>query len=259
MTRTNLLREKLAGGGPLFGVFLSFPSPRLVEFSGLVGFDFVLIDGEHEGIGAETCYQLATAADAVGMASIVRAPINRPDVLLGYADSGVNGIIAPHVDSRAAAEALVSALAFPPIGTRGAAASSRAANYGLTQTPGEYFADTGNHPIPLALLEDVAAFDAFDEIVSVPGLDHFCLGSGDLAASLGHPGQMSHPEVVARVAPAMKKLVAAGKTVSVSAGSGADARTAAANGARLIVVSNASLLGGAARSFLSEAKGGVQA
>jgi 2-keto-3-deoxy-L-rhamnonate aldolase RhmA len=250
------LREKLKGTGPLFGVFLSFPSPRLVEFCGLVGFDFVLIDGEHEGIGVETCYQLATAADAVGMASIVRAPINRADVLLGFADSGVHGIIAPHVDSRAAAESLVAALAFPPTGSRGAAGSSRAANYGLTQTPSEYFADTANHPVPLALLEDVAAFDAFDEIVSVPGLDHFCLGSGDLAASLGFPGQMSHPDVVSRVEPAMKKLVDAGKTVSVSAGSGQDARKAADKGARLIVVSNASLLGGAARSFLAEARDG---
>jgi len=257
--RTNILRERLAAEGPLFGVFLSFPSPRLVEFCGLVGFDFVLIDGEHEGIGVETCYQLATAADAVGVASIVRAPINRPDVLLGYADCGVHGIIAPHVDSRASAEALVSALAFPPTGTRGAAGSSRAANYGLTQTAREYFSDTGNHPIPLALLEDVAAFDAFDEIVSVPGLDHFCLGSGDLAASLGYPGQPSHPDVVSRVEPALKKLVDAGKTVSVSAGSGEDARAAAASGARLIVVSNASLLGGAARRFLAEAREGTQA
>ncbi len=252
--RVNTLREKLSAGGPLFGVFLSFPSQRLVEFCGLVGFDFVLIDGEHEGIGVETCYQLATAADAVGMASIVRAPNNRPDVLLGFADSGVHGIIAPHIDSREAAETLVSALAFPPKGSRGAAASSRAANYGLTQTPSEYFADTGNHPIPLALLEDVAAFDAFDEIVSVPGLDHFCLGAGDLAASLGIPGQSSHPDVVSRVAPALRALVDSGKTVSVSAATGDDARKAADDGARLIVVSNASLLAGAARGFLAKAR-----
>lgn len=252
--RTNRLRALLAENRPLFGAFLGFPSQRLVEFCGLVGFDWVLIDGEHEGIGVETCYQLVTAADAVGLASVVRAPVNRPDVLLGYADAGVDSIIAPHVATARQASDLVAALRFPPLGNRGMAGSSRAANYGLTQPATEYFAAAAEHPMPAALLEDAEAYADLDAIAGTDGLDLFCLGTGDLAASLGLPGQSGHPKVQELVRDAAARLTGAGKVVNASVGDAEGVAGALALGARMIAVSNVALLARAAREFLDTAR-----
>lgn len=252
--RTNRLRELLGENHPLFGAMLGFPSPRLVEFCGLVGFDWVLLDGEHEGVGVETCSQLVTAADAVGIATVVRVPVNRPDVLLGYADTGANAIIAPHITSAQQAAELVAGLRFPPLGSRGAAASSRAANYGLTQTAEQYFAAVEAHPIPAALIEDASAYADLDAIADTEGLEIYCLGAGDLAGSLGFPGQSAHPKVQELVAGAARKLTALGRVVNMSVADATGTRRALELGATMIVVSNISLLTRAAREFLDAAR-----
>lgn len=249
--RNNRLKEQLAVDGPVVGAFVDMPEPRLVEFYGLIGFAWVLLDAEHAGLSAETCYGLVRAADAVGVASVIRVPANRPDVILTYAETGAHGIIAPHIDSRSDAEALVAALAYPPRGTRGAAGSSRAANYGLTQTPETYFSDADGHASPIALLEDVGALAHIDEIADVPGLDVFCIGPGDLAASFGLPGQSRHPDVVEMVAEATRKLLDADKVVGTSAATIEGARDALAQGCRFLVVNPLSLLVPTIREFLA--------
>lgn len=249
--RENRLRTLLQGVRPLLGTFISFPNQRLVEFSGLVGFDWVLLDAEHEGLSVESCYELVTAADAVGLATVVRVPVNRPEVILGYADSGVDAVIAPHVTSRSEAESLVSSLRFPPQGTRGSASGSRAANYGLTQSPREYFEATQSHPLAAALLEDVAAYDRLEEIATVDGLEIYCLGAGDLAGSMGIPGQAGHPDVTSKTHAAARYLSGRGQIVNMSVATGAQALEVIDLGARMVVVSNGSLLSAAARDFLA--------
>ncbi len=45
--RKNITKEKLLKGECVFGLFCGINAPAIVEMMGLVGFDFVLIDGEH--------------------------------------------------------------------------------------------------------------------------------------------------------------------------------------------------------------------
>src|SRR5690606_12370301 len=107
---------------------------------------------EHDGVGLETCYLLATAARSVGMATVVRVPVGQRDVLGRFADVGVDAIIAPHVRSQADAEHLVGSLRFPPAGHRGVAGSVRAAGYGLVTEPRTYFSEQQWLPMAAALL-----------------------------------------------------------------------------------------------------------
>src|SRR5438552_129787 len=112
----NRLRQLLAEDRPLLGTFVNFPDPALVEFSGMAGFDWVMLDGEHEGTGIERCYELVRAANTVGLASVVRVPANRAEIVLAYAETGVDAILCPHVDSRSTAEAFVQSLHYWPRG-----------------------------------------------------------------------------------------------------------------------------------------------
>jgi 2-keto-3-deoxy-L-rhamnonate aldolase RhmA len=252
--RINRLRKLLSEKRPLLGTFLTFGSPALVEFCGLAGFDFVHFDGEHDGQSPETCYDLVRATDAVGVASMVRVPINRPEVILAYVETGVDGIVAPHISSKASAAELVAALRYPPRGHRGAGSASRAANYGLTQTPVEYFAAEQHHAVAAALVEDVEGFDNIEEIAAVPGIEIMFLGGGDLAASMGYPGQMEHPAVVDRIKKAIPLIREHRVEVMLPAHTAAGARDGIALGARVITTTNGALMRGAIRAFLTEAK-----
>lgn len=248
--RENRLRQRLHDGGVLVGTFLSFPDPALVEFTGLAGFDWVLLDGEHEGIGVETCYRLVRAADAVGLATVVRVPHRAAEVALGYAECGVDAVLCPHIDSAAAARDLVAALRYPPKGVRGFSATSRAANYGLTQQPLDYLEATDRHTLPIALLEDDAAMAELDAICQVDGLDVFTIGPGDLAASMGHPGRPGDPEVRQRIADMSATLAAHGKHLMLAAPTAEAAKAAVDSGARLVVTSNAGLLRDGMRAYI---------
>jgi len=248
---TNRLRQLLTEDRPLLGTFLNFPSAAMVEFSGLAGFDWVLIDGEHEGTGVETCYELVRAANAVGVGSVVRIPASRPEIVLGYAETGVDAILCPHIDSRAAVQAFVKSVRYWPAGARGAASNSRAASYGFGRRAAEYFQASDEHALTAGLLEDAVAFERLHEIAGEPGLDLVAIGPGDLAMSMGLPGQASHPQVSAALRAAVPVLREHGKHVILPAADAAAARAAVELGARLVVASNAALLGRAIQDYLA--------
>ena len=60
------------------------------------------------------------------------------------------------------------------------------------------------------IVETGEAVDRIEEIATVAGVDAIFIGPSDLAASLGHPGNAGHPEVVAKVEEAIGRLKAVG-------------------------------------------------
>jgi 4-hydroxy-2-oxoheptanedioate aldolase len=58
------------------------------------------------------------------------------------------------------------------------------------------------------LIEDTLAIDSLESVLETSGLDMVMPGPGDLAASLGLPGQLTHPRVakeIARIVAIVKK------------------------------------------------------
>ena len=216
MRRINKAREQLDDGRTIYCVTVEFPEPRLVEYAGYLGFDMVHVDGEHHGVSPETCYHLVRAADAAGMSSMVRVPVNTPDVMMAYAETGVDIITAPHVRTVQDAQDMIQALHFPPRGTRGLSGYSRASHYGARQQVTDYYADIENRTMPMALLEDAEAYDNIEALAAVEGLQIYALGLSDLSASLGIPGQVTDPQVLTRRDRAMKVLADHGKVVALS-------------------------------------------
>jgi 4-hydroxy-2-oxoheptanedioate aldolase len=211
----------------------AMPSPAIVEFCGHAGFEWVLVDGEHDLVDSAACYGLSMAADAVGIALMARVPANRPELLLGFAESGAQAVLVPHVRSRAEAEDVVGALRFPPRGRRGLHSRTRAARYGFGwQSPQEYFESDDHHAVPVAMIEDVEALEALPEIASVEGLDVFVIGPNDLSGSMGIPGQDS-PRVRDAVNEAARFLTGAGKHVVMFTPTPREAIDAVGLGAKL--------------------------
>ena len=128
--RTNTTKAKLADGKVVFGAIISRHAPDLVELFGAIGYDFVMIDCEHGPMSLDEVEHMVRAAEVFGITPITRIPNHEDSTILRFLDRGVQGIIVPHVNTRAQAEAVAAAARYFPEGHRGAA-GGRAHDYGV--------------------------------------------------------------------------------------------------------------------------------
>jgi 2-keto-3-deoxy-L-rhamnonate aldolase RhmA len=166
--------ERLRRRDPLLGTVLTVPSVVLAE---LVAdpLDFVWIDLEHGALGVRDVAPLAVAARAAGAAALARLPHTGFASLAAVLDAGVDGIVAPRVESAREAERLVEQLRDPPNGSRGFAAR-RARGYGRPAVDPEL--------LLLAQIESPLGVEAAAQIAAVDGVDALVVGCSDLALSL---------------------------------------------------------------------------
>ena len=54
----NLIKEKLRSGKDIIGLFQNIINPNITEIMGILGFDFVIIDGEHTTFNPNLAYEL---------------------------------------------------------------------------------------------------------------------------------------------------------------------------------------------------------
>jgi 4-hydroxy-2-oxoheptanedioate aldolase len=185
----NRAKEKLRAGGTVLVFNPDFPSPALVEHGAELGFDVAFIDCEHGTADFERVEELARAARAGGMTSILRPWSKEPGLVTRFLDCGIGGIQFPRIDT---------------------AASAREAVQIVREARTMRFDDT----LVVAMIESAQAVQNVADIVAVDGLDAVVVGMSDLACSFGHPGQTSHPDVeravdsVIAAACASKRVVA---------------------------------------------------
>jgi 2-keto-3-deoxy-L-rhamnonate aldolase RhmA len=195
----NTLLKMFREGRMAVGATPPFVSPEAVEAMGIIGFDFVFLDGEHSAISPETCQALVRAAELTGTEPLVRVPANNPQTILSYLETGALTVQIPHINTADEAHLAVQSVKYPPLGIRGAGSTSRAADYGLRLGSADYFAAANQQTLAIPMIEEITGVENVDEIVNVEGLQALFIGSGDLALSMGLPGQRSHPDVLAAI------------------------------------------------------------
>jgi 4-hydroxy-2-oxoheptanedioate aldolase len=210
------LSEKLRNGTVALGTHVSLNDSVISELIGNLGFDYIWIDTEHTSISLE-CLQLhLIACRAAGVSAIVRVPevdrIKAKPVL----EMGPDGIIFPQVNSYELAEEAVRACLYPPKGVRGFG-PRRAIQFGNISLS-DYFRDVDSNTLKILQFENIDALKDLDKILTLQDLDVMMLGPCDLASSMGHLGDVHHPEVAKVVQEFFKKTHAAGKRVGVSFG-----------------------------------------
>ncbi len=231
----NHTKAGLENGGRVFGARANSFSPDLVEVYGGLGLDFAWLDIEHGGPSADDATRLehlVRAATVGGIDLMVRLPSNDPVVVRKTLDTGVRTVLVPRVeaaaDLRRAARAAFYTYDGDP-GERGVA-HARGSSWGADL-------DTDREDASVlvgAMIENRTAVENLDEILSVPGLGFAYLGPGDLAVSLGHPGESDHPEVREAIGTAREACVEAGVPIGVSATSVAGAAAALDAGHRIV-------------------------
>ena len=247
---TNPLKEKLARGETAYGAIVGWPGADMPEFLGFLGFDWIFIDAEHGTIGRESCEAMVRACNVAGVTPIVRVPANDRATILGYLETGAMGIIVPHVNTADDARAAVAAIRYLSPGKRGAGSTSRAAHYGLTQSARDYFQQANDAIMLIVVIEEAEGVANLEEILAIDGIDAVAVGPGDMALSLGYPGQSGEPAVRHLVEKAETRLARASQALVTVVGDADEARAAVGRGADMIIVSAARLLGEASRAFL---------
>ena len=102
--RGNRVKEKLNKGEVAIAVGGHSNTGDTIDFLGPLGFDGIWLEGEHGSVSWGGIGDLSRACDLWGMASVARLHQNDPGVITRVLDLGVNGIVVPHVSSRAEAE-----------------------------------------------------------------------------------------------------------------------------------------------------------
>src|SRR5919206_1313219 len=192
----NRVKRIMNAGGLALGTHTGgIADPQIVEIIGFAGFDAAFIDMEHTPFDLHDVTGMVMAAERVGITSIVRTPGFDPAFILRLLDQGVQGIQVPHVSSAETAREAVKAVRYPPLGERGMAAGSRAAEYGRVPLV-EHMAQSNREIILACMIEDMEAVERIDDIAAVDGVDLLAVGPSDLSRSLGVSGQTDHPRLV---------------------------------------------------------------
>jgi 2-keto-3-deoxy-L-rhamnonate aldolase RhmA len=200
---TPSLRDRVRAGELTIGSWLSFGFTPVAEMMVQAGFDWLVVDMEHTGIGTFDAFQMIQVVDLAGGVPLVRVGHNHPLLIKRAMDAGAHGVVVPMVNTAQEAERAVQALRYPPRGSRGAGLS-RAQAYGLGFEAHRAWAE--DHALLIVQIEHVDAVRELEAILAVDGVDGFIVGPYDLAGSLGRPGDFAHPDVadalaeVARVA-----------------------------------------------------------
>lgn len=187
------VRERIALREELFGSFvIELPTRAAIECYALAGFDFVLLDLEHSSIGFGSLSMLIASCQATGIACLVRIEAGATNSITRILDMAPAGVMAPEVTSAGEAAGVVSAARYHPLGRRGLAPIVR---HELQRGGGV----TGREALTVVIVQ-LEALDALPHAVAVastPGVDVVFLGPYDLSQSVGLPGDLDHPDVVA--------------------------------------------------------------
>jgi len=215
--RNNRVRERLRAGQPTLGCFVGLGSPNVAELLAHAGFDWLVIETEHNALDAAQVEHMLMALNGTQAIPIVRLPSADPVFIQRALDLGALGIDVPMVKTAAEAQAIVRATRYPPHGTRGFG-PLRASNYTLDTE--DYLSRANDNILVVLHLETVEAVENLEAITAVPGVDVLYLGPWDLSLAMGlNPLELPLPEIEAAGERALAVSRKSGVAIGIGAGS----------------------------------------
>jgi 4-hydroxy-2-oxoheptanedioate aldolase len=240
--RNNRVLEKLRQGkAALVTTVTPYASPKLTEMIGLLDFDCVWIDMEHQDYSYDQLFNMALGCRASGTEPMAR--IRKGDYWT-YSrpfEAGATGIMVPHCRSGAEAEQIVRFSRFAPLGMRGIDGVEAAADYGLAPTA-EYMAHANRETFIAVQIEDREAVDDLDAIAAVEGVDILFVGPADLSQSYGIPLQTQDPLMLRAINRVAEAAARHGKWWGIPVGSAEQGERYYEMGARFLACGAAIIL-----------------
>ena len=192
----NQVKKALKEGQVQLGTNWShIASPEIARLLMAAGFKWAFIDSEHGVFNTETLWQICKQSQSVGFTPILRVTSLEYDLVARTFDMGAHGVIFPRVEEPALLEQAVSWTKFPPVGVRGFGLVGPHVDYEKVTIP-QVMEQMNRETMVVLQIETKRAFEAREELLSVPGIDVVMVGPADLSISLGVPGEFQHPKMV---------------------------------------------------------------
>jgi len=207
---TNPFKKAITGqGSVLYGLWLAQANPYSAEVCATAGFDWLLIDGEHAPNDVPTILAQLQAIAPYPAHAIVRPPVGDPNLIKQLLDIGVQTLLVPMVETAEQAKALVAATRYPVAGIRGVGgALIRASRWNAIP---DYLNKANAEICLIVQVESLTGIENLDAIAAVEGVDAVFIGPSDLAATMGHLGNPTHPSVLAVIEDALGRIKKSGK------------------------------------------------
>jgi 4-hydroxy-2-oxoheptanedioate aldolase len=211
----NKFKHLVTSGRLPIGTWLVSAAPSTAEALGCAGFDFMVLDMEHTPIDLAELATILRTIEGTPAGVLVRLPWNDMVTVKRVLDAGAQSLMFPFVQTADEARRAVASTRYPPEGVRGVAGVHRGSRHG---TVPNYHRIAASELCVVVQIETIDALGRIAEIAAVPGVDSIFIGPADLSASMGHLGDMNHPDVLARLAEGTAACRAAGKPVGIVGG-----------------------------------------
>jgi 4-hydroxy-2-oxoheptanedioate aldolase len=208
----NEFKHAIAEGRRQIGLWVNLPSGFTAEALAGCGFDWLCFDTEHAIGDPITVFTQLQAVAPYPLSAVVRPVENDPALIKRLLDAGAQTLLIPYVQDAGEAQAAVDAMRYGPRGVRGFAGLTRATRFGQVET---YATRAEEELCLLVQVETASALDEIEAIAAVDGVDGIFIGPADLAASMGHPGDPGHPDVVDAIETAIGRIQEAGKPAGI--------------------------------------------
>lgn len=247
----NSVKRRLAAGEVAVVAAGHSGSADTIDLLGSFGLDGFWIEGEHGPMSWSAIGDQSRAADLWGMTALVRVSRLDSSLITRALSLGAHGIVVPGVRTAEEARAIVRAVKFAPVGERGVTLGRR--SFGRPN----FLAEENDDTVIVVQLEDPEALANAEAIAAVPHVDVAMVAQNDLAQSMGHLGNVAHPDVQDAMRSTLRRIAALGPGHAVAGanvGRAADVPDVVGLGVRFLYASYDAWLGTAARDYLAAAR-----
>lgn len=215
--KQNKFKEALKRDQHQLGLWLGMANAYTAEISATIGYDWLLLDGEHAPNTLESMLsQLQAIApyENEGISHpVVRPPIGDRALIKQLLDIGAQTLLIPMVETVEQAQELVQAMHYPPKGVRGVgSALARASRWNQVDN---YLQQADQEMCLLLQIETVKGLENLNAIAALDGVDGIFIGPADLSASMGHLGNPDHPAVQAAIESSFKIIKSHNKAAGI--------------------------------------------
>ncbi len=197
VTIVNQARERLEAGEVSVGIGIRLArTSDIATMMKTAGMDWLFIDLEHGPLTLDQTAQISVAALTAGIAPLVRVPKGEIAMATRALDGGALGIVMPSCESADEAREIVDRLHYPPEGRRSVVGGLPQIGFGGAPM-GEVAVAMNDAMLVAVMLETPNAIANAEEIAAVEGIDVVMIGTNDLSAASGIPGEVGHDRIVA--------------------------------------------------------------
>lgn len=243
------LAELAAKKQPAIGMWINLSDPGVAQLGAQCGYDWLMIDTEHNPLTEGHVQTLIYAASAYNSTVVVRVRGNQEEHVKWVLDCGAGGVLIPVLRDAKDARHAVDICKYGPLGSRGFGPNRASGFWSNT----DYVGSANRNVFLICQIELASAVEVADEICCVKGLDGVWIGPGDLAQSLGHLNDPAHPEVQGAIARVIEAANRHGIAWGMPVGSSEECKRRIHSGGTLMVLgSDTRLIRSGAMQLLRE-------